>query len=161
VGVHGGRITLGRVGASRHHEYRMVGDAANTVSRIEALSKHLGTKLLVTEEVVAGLDDLLTRPLGSFLLAGKSAAVRIHELLGRNEEASPDQRRLCSAFAEALAAFHARHWDEAAARWSALLQSFPNDGASRFYLQRVPQFAAEAPAEGAAEWDGVVRMTSK
>ena len=158
IGVHGGPLTLARVGASRHHEYQVVGDAANTASRIEALSKHLGTKLLVSETVLSGLDGLLVRPVGRFVLAGKATPLRIWELLGPEHEASAAQRRLCTAFAAGLAAYEARRWDEAVARWSALLEEFPGDGPSRFYLPRAQRLAAEPPP---ADWDAVVRMSAK
>ena len=158
IGVHGGFVTLARVGASGHHEYRVVGDAANTASRLEALSKHLGTKLLASEDVLAGLDDLLTRPTGTFLLAGKSAPIRVRELLGLASTASLRQRQLCVAFAESLDAYGLRKWDEAAARWSAILQAYPDDGPSRFYLRLAKSQALEPPPH---DWDGVVRMASK
>jgi adenylate cyclase len=158
IGVHGGPLMLSRVGASGHYEYRLVGDAVNTASRIEALSKHLGTKLLISEDVLADLDDLLTRPVGAFLLAGKGNPVRIAELVARTDDASAEQCWLCTAFADALAAYRARRWDEAVMRWSAILQRFPNDGPSRFYLQRTRHHAADPPP---ADWDAVERMTSK
>jgi len=158
IGVHGGLVTLARIGASSHHEYRMVGDAANTAARIEALSKHLGTRLLVSEDVLDGLDDLLTRPMGTFLLVGKITPVRVHELLGRASAASLQQRRLCAAFTEALGVHDARRWNEAAERWSAFLQSFPDDGPARFYLRQAISHAGMPPAD---DWDGIIRMTSK
>lgn len=158
IGVHGGPFTLARIGASRHHEYRAVGDAANTASRIEALSKHLGTRLLVSEDVVADVEDLLTRPVGTFLLAGKTRPVRVHELLGRAATAPDEQRRLCAEFAAALEAYRARRWEEAVARWSAILRDFPGDGPSRFYLERARGHAAEPPP---ADWEATVRMTTK
>jgi adenylate cyclase len=158
IGVHGGPLMLSRVGASQHHEYRLVGDAVNTASRIEALSKHLGTKLLISDDVLANFDDLLARPVGAFLLAGKSTPVNISELFARTGDASADQRWLCIAFAEALAAYRARQWDEAAARWAAILQKIPDDGPSSFYLQRARRHAVDPPP---ADWDAVERMTSK
>lgn len=158
IGVHGGPLILARVGASLHHEYRLVGDAVNTASRIEALSKHLGTKLLISEEVLAGLNELLVRPVGSFLLAGKSAPVGLCEPLARAVDATAEQRWLCTAFADALAAYRARRWTDAATAWSTILERFPNDGPSRFYLQRVLRHATEPPP---ADWTGVERMASK
>jgi adenylate cyclase len=158
IGVHGGPLMLARIGASHHHEYRLVGDAVNTASRIEQLSKHLGTKLLIGEDMLADFDDLLTRPVGAFLLAGKSTPVRIRELLGRAGDASAEQRWLCTTFADALAAYRSRRWDEAQAHWSAILQRFPNDGPSRFYVERTRRHTAEPPA---ADWDAVERMASK
>jgi adenylate cyclase len=158
IGVHGGPLSLARVGALHHHEYQAVGDAANTTSRLEALSKHLGTKLLVSEDILKGLDGLLIRPLGNFLLAGKATPVRVCELLGPEHEASEAQRRLCAAFAAGLAAYGARRWNEAVTQWLAILQEFPDDGPSRFYLPRAQRLAAEPPS---ANWDGVVRMAAK
>jgi class 3 adenylate cyclase/CHASE2 domain-containing sensor protein len=158
IGVHGGPLMLARVGASHHHEYQAVGDAANTASRLETLSKHLGTKLLVSEPILAGLDGLLARPMGSFMLAGKSTPVRVWEMMCPAHEASERQHRLCAAFAAALGAYEARRWDEAVAKWTVILNDFPDDGPSRFYLPRARSHAAEPPA---ADWDAVVRMTAK
>lgn len=158
IGVHAGPIMLARVGASHHHEYQVVGDAANTASRVEGLSKHLETTLLATQDALADLHDLLTRPLGAFVLAGKSTPVSISEVLCRMSDASDAQRRLCDAFAEALEAYRSRQWELASARWSAILQEFPDDGPSRFYVQRARRHAAEPPGD---DWDAVVRMATK
>lgn len=157
VGIHGGLVSLARVGASRHHEYRVVGDAANTASRIEALSKHLGTRLLVSDELRDGFDQLLTRPLGEFLLVGKGTSVRVHELVAGPSEVTTPQQRLCAGFAEALEAFAARRWEDAAARFAVLLEEFPQDGPSRFYLRIALSHAAEPPPR----WDGIIRMAAK
>lgn len=158
IGVHGGPLILARVGASLHHEYRLVGDAVNTASRIEALSKHLGTRLLISAEMLDGLNELLLRPVGSFVLAGKSAAVDLCEPLARVVDATAEQHWLCGAFADALAAYRARRWADAASAWSAILARCPDDGPSRFYLQRARGHAAEPPP---ADWTGVERMGSK
>ena len=158
IGVHGGPFSLARVGASRHYEYRAVGDAANTASRIEALSKHLGTHLLASEDVVAHLDDHLTRPVGEFLLIGKSKSLRIHELVGPRSAAPEARRRLCAAFADALSAYEARRWDDAAAQLTEILHAFPDDRPSRFYLELARRHASEPLAQ---DWNAVVRMTEK
>ena len=83
IGLHSGRLLLGSVGAMDHYEYRAVGDIVNTATRLEGLNKHLGTRLLVSAEVLHGLEGLMTRELGSFLLAGKSRPIVVHELLGQ------------------------------------------------------------------------------
>ena len=83
LGLHSGRLLLGSVGAMDHYEYRAVGDIVNTATRLEGLSKHLGTRVLVSAEVLEGLEGLLARELGAFLLAGKSRPVIVHELMAR------------------------------------------------------------------------------
>ncbi len=75
IGLHSGHVSIGTVGAVDHYEYRAVGDCVNTASRLEGLNKYLKTRILVSEDVIAGIDDFLTRPLGRFILAGKVNAL--------------------------------------------------------------------------------------
>src|SRR5882757_1895145 len=77
LGLHSGHMLLGTLGASRHYQYEAMGDMVNTASRIQGLGKHLGAQVLASEEAVDGLGDVLMRPIGSFLLAGKSAPVAV------------------------------------------------------------------------------------
>ncbi len=159
IGVHAGPIALARLGASRHHEYRAVGDAANTASRLESLSKHLGTCLLASDQVLAGLhDDLLTRPLGEYVLVGKSAPVSVHEIVAVSAAATDAQRERCASFATGLAAYRARRWAEAAACWEALIARWPDDGPSHYLLAQTRHNASEEPL---ADWDGAIRLSTK
>ena len=48
-GLHSGQMLLGNIGASHHYEYQAVGDMVNTATRIEGLSKYLGTQVLASE----------------------------------------------------------------------------------------------------------------
>jgi adenylate cyclase len=124
---------------SGHFIYGIVGDIANTASRIEQLNKILGTRLLATEEVVSGLDDILVRPLGEFLLAGKRSAVSVFEILCAVEYASMAQLSLCARFPSAIDAFRGERWEEAESRFRQILRDHPDDGPARFYLdQRLP-----------------------
>ncbi len=90
IGLHCGAMTLASVGAADHFEQRAVGDIVNTASRLEQLSKELGTRLLVSEQTIAGVDDVVTRYLGSFVLKGRTQPVRVHEVLGWGDEARED-----------------------------------------------------------------------
>ena len=111
IGLHAGPMLLGNIGAIDHYEYRAVGDIVNTASRMDGLNKFLGTQILVSAEVLQQLDGFLTRELGTFLLAGKSKPLVVHELLCPLGESTPQQRSLCSLFAEALGAYRAQAWD--------------------------------------------------
>lgn len=82
IGIHCGSLALAHVGAHDHYEYRAVGDIVNTSSRLEELNKELGTRILISAEIIEGLDGFEVRPLGEFQLRGKTAAVEVYELLG-------------------------------------------------------------------------------
>lgn len=157
-GLHSGQLLLGSIGASKHYEYQAVGDMVNTSSRIEGLSKYLGTRILASESVVEGLTGFLTRPIGSFVLAGKSAAIPVVELGGRVADADPRISMRYQRFALALAAYRARRWREAAQAFKEILDAFPDDGPSRFFLRLVQTYTRKPPA---ASWDGAIRLEHK
>jgi adenylate cyclase len=154
IGLHGGDILLGNVGARHHFEYRAVGDIVNTSSRIEGLNKQLGTRVLATLDVIDGVDDLKVRELGRFRLAGKSTPLEIYEL--RDDDSAT--RAFDGDFAAALHAFQAQRWDDAATRFEELLSQRCDDGPTRFYLDLARRYASAPPP---SPWDGVVNLTQK
>ncbi len=157
VGLHAGMLLVGSIGASSHYEYRAVGDIVNTASRIQGLNKLLGTRLLASVDTVAGLSGIATRPLGSFLLAGKTQPVELAQLCGgepgpASALASPD------AFAQALSDYRNARWDAAARCLEKLTGDCPEDGAVRFYLARCKALRTAPPAPG---WSPVIRVDGK
>jgi adenylate cyclase len=153
-------MLLGNVGALDHYEYRAVGDIVNTASRVQGLNKYLGTQILVSEEVLHQLDGFLTRELGTFLFAGKSQPLVVHELLCRIEESNKQHKSLCAIFAEALDAYQRRFWEEAIEKFHEILSSNSSkeDGPSVFYVKLCEQYRERPPEES---WKGVVRMVKK
>lgn len=155
IGLSFGEMSFGHVGGAGHFEYRPVGDTVNVSSRIEGLNKALGTKILAAGEVLGGVEGLKTRELGSFVLAGKSKPVTIHELLCRSEETGALVHDLCGLFGRGLEAYRVRDW-EGAGRWfRKVLGLHDGDGPARFYIALCEGFQARPP-DGA--WDGSIRM---
>jgi adenylate cyclase len=157
-GLHSGQMLLGSIGASRHYEYQAVGDMVNTATRIEGLSKYLGTRILASEATIEGLEQFVTRPVGSFLLAGKATAVNVVELVGSTQYTSPEASVLYQKFAVALQTYRERQWREAARLFAEILTAFPEDGPSRFYLRRCESYVQATPDE---PWDPTVRLDQK
>jgi adenylate cyclase len=147
IGIHAGSALVGIVGGAGRYASTIVGDVANTASRIEGLNKQLGTRLLASEEVLSQVAGFVLRPLGDFLLAGKSEPVRVAEVLGRIR----DQRAaaLASSFAAAFEAIQSRCWDEAIKMLQAILDAHPKDGPSGYFLARALRLRT-APEEAAA-----------
>jgi adenylate cyclase len=141
-GLHVGAVRLGAVGGAGHFAATAVGDVANTASRLQELNKHLRTRILASEEVVAGIRDVVWRPLGAFRLVGKVHALRVVEVLGRADEDGSEA--LAAAFAAPFAAYERGCWNDAIAGFSAILLGRPDDGPAAWFLERARQLACEA-----------------
>jgi adenylate cyclase len=135
-----------------------MGDIVNTASRIEGLNKHLGTGILVSEEIIRQLDGFLIRELGQFRMAGKSKPVDVYEILTRTEESNGKLRDACAIFAEALAAYRRRSWDEAIEKFRQSIEKSGQDGPSSFYITLCENYKRNPPQEA---WDQVVHIDRK
>lgn len=136
IGLHAGQLVLSHIGAIDHYEYRAVGDIVNTASRIEGLNKQLKTSILASQEVIEGLEGLETRALGAFHLKGKQHPVNMYEVMCITEAASTDVTRLQTMFAAALATCQQQSWPAAIEKFEAILELYPDDGPSQYYLAR-------------------------
>jgi adenylate cyclase len=157
IGLHAGTVLIGAIGGAGHYTATVVGDVANTASRVEALNKHLNTRLLASREALEGVEGLILRPLGGFVLVGKSQTVHVVEILGLASQGA-NATTLSEGFAKAMAAFRARSWQEATDRFNRLLQDFPEDGPTAFFLKRslMNSQMAQAPTD-----EVFVRMDEK
>lgn len=158
IGLHSGFISLGNIGAMNRYEYRPLGDIVNTSARIENLNKYLGTQILVSEDVLYRIDDLITRKLGKFRFVGKSKAITVYELISRLEESDARQKNLCTVFNEGLDAYDKKSWEDAIKAFYEVIQTYKEDGPSKFYLHLCEKYRMNPPDE---IWDGVVELKAK
>ena len=158
VAVHAGEIFLGNIGAGDHYEYGITGDTVNTVSRLDGLNKFLGTEILVSAEVVSGLDGFLKREAGAFLLKGKAQPVVVYELLGVAGETDDAQRNACLTFAKGLDAFRQRAWTDAENSFHRCMEMLGEDRLSSYYLKLCAEYRCHPPED---PWSGVIAMDEK
>lgn len=81
IGVHTGEVIVGNFGGATIFDYRALGDPVNTAARLESVNKHLGTRICVSANTLAGVPQAQVRPVGELVLKGKTLALEVFEPL--------------------------------------------------------------------------------
>jgi adenylate cyclase len=81
IGIHYGQVMAGTIGSAERFEYTFIGDAVNTASRLDGLSKRLGHKIIISRKAYMELAEETREKftdLDKHTLRGKKEPVHVY-----------------------------------------------------------------------------------
>jgi adenylate cyclase len=156
MGLNTGAALVGNIGSKRRFNYSVMSDAVNVASRLEGANKYYGTTIIASETTVAATGSTFAwRELDAVRVKGRNTPLKIYELLDLVGQETPQQRDAAGAYAEGLAHWRKREFDEAAKSFARAAEF---DRSSDLFRKRASDLAKSPPG---SDWDPVSSLESK
>lgn len=157
IGINTGTVTMGTIGGAHALWCGVLGDAVNVASRVEALTRTTGARVVITEQTEQRLPtdhSFHLRLCGRFRVRGRAQPLDVHEVL----DAEPDDvyaRRLSTleTYRTAMAAFRARDFGVAREGFGQCVGLHPDDLLAARYAAMSSTYAQYGVPAG---WDGIL-----
>jgi len=143
IGINTGIARVGNTGSKRKFKYGPLGDTVNVASRVQGATKYFKSSLLITKATRDRLGaEFPVRRLGQARVVNIADPIELYELCSPGQ---PGACELGSAYDEAMAAFEAREFREAARILGRIINVHGDDGPSFALLARAIACIVEPP----------------
>jgi adenylate cyclase len=158
VGLNTGTMCVGDMGSDIRRSYTVIGDAVNLGSRLEGLSKHYGTSIVVSESTKHLAPQFAWQQLDLVRVKGKAQAVGIFWPLCQIDSLGDVEAHELEVWEKFLNAYNMQDWAQCDERLFRLKAIRPDCALYDLYASRVDRLRQQ-PLD--PDWDGATNFDSK
>jgi adenylate cyclase len=158
IGINHGEAIVGNLGSEAKSEISLIGDAVNTASRFEGLTKKYHVDLIIGETVAALVrDQFIIRTVAHTQPVGTLKPIEIFTVLDERANGAVEPDWL-AGYEDGVRLYRSREFAMAAERFKSVITNVPGDWLCESYLTESRKLAASPPPP---EWSPVDVLTSK
>ncbi len=162
VGMHTGPLIMGITGDKDRMDACTISDTVNTASRLEGLTKHYKTGIILSDaslEQINNKENFHLRNLGMVQLKGKQESIKIHECFSGNTSKDIQKKAATlSLFNEGISHYLDKSFNKAHEVFMQVINENPEDRTAAFFFTNTKQVMEEGFSKNR---EGIVEMQEK
>jgi len=162
IGMQNGDLIMGITGDVERLDAAIISDTVNTASRIEGLSKHFGTSILITgrcRENLSHPEEFDFRYLGPVQVIGKQKPIDLYECINGDSPALLEHKlHTLDTFDKGMDLYFKKEFAMAAVTFQQIFKKNREDLTAKLFLNRAAHLITQEIED---DWKGVQSMTTK